>query len=38
MKSSSYTKASQEKQQLEEDKKDCGEIKEKKPFLEGKNL
>lgn len=36
MKSSSYTKASQKKQQLVEDKEDHSEIKEKKPFLEGK--
>lgn len=38
MRSSSYTKVSQKKQQLGEDKEDHGEIKEKKPFLEGNKL
>lgn len=38
MKSSSYTKVSQKKQQLGEDKEDHGEIKEKSLFQKEKNL
>lgn len=38
MKSSIYTKVSQEKQQLWEDKEDHGEIKEKFLFCEEKNF
>lgn len=38
MKSSIYTKVSQEKQQIWEDKEDPGEIKEKIIFCEEKNF